>query len=240
MIICVGGTKGGTGKSTVATNLAVMLATSGRDVLLVDADEQGTSTDFTNMRNTNRPDGAGYTCISLTGRAVVTEIRRLTPKYQDVVIDVGGGNVNSQRGALAVCDLYLVPLAPRSFDVWTLDKVAGLIDEARINNPDFRSCAFLNRADASGAENAAAAGIIRGQPAVETAGSQPRQPQILFACCHGRARSVRTTSPGCQGDAGDGGARRRNWPRNGRRAVIRLRRYAAPAIASATRRGPNA
>ncbi len=56
MIICVGGTKGGTGKSTVATNLAVMLATSGRDVLLVDADEQGTSTDFTNMRNTNRPD----------------------------------------------------------------------------------------------------------------------------------------------------------------------------------------
>ena len=162
MIICVGGTKGGTGKSTVATNLAVMLATSGRDVLLVDADEQGTSTDFTNMRNTNRPDGAGYTCISLTGRAVVTEIRRLTPKYQDVVIDVGGGNVNSQRGALAVCDLYLVPLAPRSFDVWTLDKVAGLIDEARINNPDFRSCAFLNRADASGAENAAAAGIIRG------------------------------------------------------------------------------
>jgi len=113
VIICVGGTKGGTGKSTVATNLAVMLATSGRDVLLVDADEQGTSTDFTNMRNTNRPDGAGYTCISLTGRAVVTEIRRLTPKYQDVVIDVGGGNVNSQRGALAVCDLYLVPLAPR-------------------------------------------------------------------------------------------------------------------------------
>ena len=167
MIICVGGTKGGTGKSTVATNLAVMLSTSGRDVLLVDADEQGTSTDFTNMRNTNRPDGAGYTCISLTGRAVVTEIRRLTPKYQDVVIDVGGGNVNSQRGALAVCDLYLVPLAPRSFDVWTLDKVAGLIDEARINNPDFRACAFLNRADASGAENAAAAGIIQGQPAVE-------------------------------------------------------------------------
>ena len=71
MIICVGGTKGGTGKSTVATNLAVMLTTSGQDVLLVDADEQGTSTDFTNMRNTNWPDGAGYDGIPLTGRAVV-------------------------------------------------------------------------------------------------------------------------------------------------------------------------
>lgn len=167
MIICVGGTKGGTGKSTVATNLAVILASAGRDVLLIDADEQGTSVDFTNMRNQNRPEGAGYTCIALTGRAVVTETRRLTPKYQDVVIDVGGGNSASQRSALAVCDVYLVPLAPRSFDVWTLDKVAELIEEARVNNPDFRACAFLNRADSAGAENAAAAEIIKAQPAVE-------------------------------------------------------------------------
>ncbi|WP_371877184.1 AAA family ATPase [Alsobacter ponti] len=167
MIICVGGTKGGTGKSTVATNLAVMLATAGRDVLLIDADEQRTSVDFTNMRNQNRADGAGYTCIALSGRAVVTETRRLSPKYQDIVIDVGGGHSASHRAALAVCDLYLVPLAPRSFDVWTLDKVAELVEEARVTNPDFRACAFLNRADAVGAENTAAAEIIQSQPAVE-------------------------------------------------------------------------
>ena len=65
MIIAVGGTKGGTGKSTVSTNLAVILAASGRDVLLVDADDQGTAGDFTTMRNQSREDGAGYTCICL-------------------------------------------------------------------------------------------------------------------------------------------------------------------------------
>jgi chromosome partitioning protein len=69
MIVVVGGTKGGTGKSTIATNLAVMFASRGRDVLLVDADEQETSVDFTNMRNQTRPGGAGYTCVALTGRA---------------------------------------------------------------------------------------------------------------------------------------------------------------------------
>ena len=67
MITVVGGTKGGSGKSTVATNLAIMLAAAGRDVLLVDADDQETSTDFTNLRESTRPGGAGYTCIALTG-----------------------------------------------------------------------------------------------------------------------------------------------------------------------------
>ncbi len=59
MITVVGGTKGGSGKSTVATNLAVMLSTAGRDVLLVDADDQETATDFTNLRNETRPGGPG-------------------------------------------------------------------------------------------------------------------------------------------------------------------------------------
>lgn len=38
MIVLFGGEKGGTGKSTLATNLAVWLARQGRDVLLVDTD----------------------------------------------------------------------------------------------------------------------------------------------------------------------------------------------------------
>ncbi|WP_293868915.1 AAA family ATPase [uncultured Alsobacter sp.] len=166
MIIAVGGTKGGTGKSTVSTNLAVILAASGRDVLLVDADDQGTAGDFTTMRNQSREDGAGYTCIALKGRAVVTEIMRLRPKYDDIVIDVGAGETASQKGALAVADLYLVPMAPRSFDVWTLEKVAALVEDARVTNPKLDAAVFLNRADASGSENEAAAEIITAQPAL--------------------------------------------------------------------------
>jgi chromosome partitioning protein len=166
VIIAVGGTKGGTGKSTVSTNIVVMLARAGRDVLLVDADEQGTAGDFTTMRNQSRPDGAGYTCIALKGRAVVTEITRLRAKYDDIVIDVGAGETASQKGALAVATLYLVPLAPRSFDVWTLEKVAALVEDARVTNPSLDAAVFLNRADASGTENEAAAEIITAQPAL--------------------------------------------------------------------------
>ena len=43
MILLLGGEKGGTGKSTLATNLAAWLAVAGRDVILVDTDVQRTA-----------------------------------------------------------------------------------------------------------------------------------------------------------------------------------------------------
>jgi len=109
MIIIAGGIKGGSGKTTVATNLAVIRAGQGRDVLLVDADDQETATDFTNLRNERGEGTAQYTGIKLTGAAVRTEILRLAPKYQDIIIDTGGRDTSSQRAALSVADVLLVP-----------------------------------------------------------------------------------------------------------------------------------
>lgn len=167
MITVVGGTKGGSGKSTVATNLAIMLAGAGHEVLLVDADDQETSTDFTNLREASRPGGAGYTCVALTGAAVRSGVQRLAPKHAHVIIDTGGRDTVSQRAALSICNAYLVPFAPRSFDVWTLDKVAELVEEARAVNPALRALAFINRAEARGNENAEAAELIRSKPGLE-------------------------------------------------------------------------
>ena len=70
MIITVGGIKGGSGKSTVATNLVVLRSLEGRDVLLVDADTQTTSSDFSLQRNNKTDGNAGFTCIKLAGQAV--------------------------------------------------------------------------------------------------------------------------------------------------------------------------
>ena len=46
MIIVTGGIKGGSGKTTIATHLAVMRAQNNSDTLLIDADDQETSFDF--------------------------------------------------------------------------------------------------------------------------------------------------------------------------------------------------
>ena len=111
---------------------------------------------------TSSTDGkAGRTAIQLTGDAVRTEIRRLASKYDDIVIDTGGRDTTSQRAAMTVSDLYLVPFVPRSFDVWTLERVVKLIDEMRPANPTLRAFAFLNRADAGGNDNEGAADYLK-------------------------------------------------------------------------------
>jgi chromosome partitioning protein len=161
MIVVVGGIKGGSGKTTVATNLAVIRAADGHDVLLVDADDQETSSDFTILRNERRSEGAGYTSIKLTGAAVRTETLRLADKYTDIIIDTGGRDTTCQRAALTVAQVLLVPFVPRSFDVWTLEKVGGLVGEMRAANASLAAYAFLNRADPRGQDNDDAAEALK-------------------------------------------------------------------------------
>lgn len=150
MIITVGGIKGGSGKTTVATNLACIAAGQGADALLVDADDQETSADFTAARKEDHPNAALFTCTKLTGKSVHTEVLQLAKKYTHVIIDVGGRDTTSQRAALAVSDILLVPFVPRSFDLWTLEKVAALVDGAHAVNPRLRAYIFLNRTDPQG------------------------------------------------------------------------------------------
>lgn len=166
MIVTVGGIKGGSGKTTVATNLVIMRAFKGHDVLLVDADDQETATDFTTLRNERCKNGAGYTNIKLSGPAVRTETQRLKPKYDDIIIDTGGRDTTSQRAALSVSDVLLVPFVPRSFDVWTIEKVAGLVEEMKAANPQLRAYTFINRADSRGTDNEDAAEVLLDTPAL--------------------------------------------------------------------------
>ncbi|OYW68313.1 MAG: chromosome partitioning protein ParA [Sphingobium sp. 32-64-5] len=160
MILVVGNTKGGVGKTTLAVNLAIARALAGRDVLLVDGDEQATAIGFTELR-TEKLGAPGYTAVSLQGAAIRTQTRQLAPKYADVVIDVGGRDTGSLRAALTVADTVLIPVQPRSFDLWAIDNIAALVREAREINDRLRAVVVLNAADAQGADNDAAADALR-------------------------------------------------------------------------------
>ena len=157
MIITIGGTKGGGGKTTIATNLAVMRSLEKRDVLLIDADDQGTASSFTSLRNANVEGGAGFTSVRLLGEEIVHAYRSLKAKYEDIIIDAGGRDTDSHRAGLGIADVALIPFQPSSFDVWELGKASKIIREMKITNPNLLAYTFINMADARGTDNEEAA-----------------------------------------------------------------------------------
>lgn len=155
MVITIGSVKGGVGKSTIATTLAVFLAQqAGSNVMLVDADSQGTSSYFTSLRQEQRGT-AGYTAVELAGNKLHEEIRALVRRYDDIVVDVGGRDTASQRAALAVSDAYLVPLSLQAFDIWALRDVLELLDQLKPFNPNLTTFFVANRTDYRGPKSSA-------------------------------------------------------------------------------------
>jgi chromosome partitioning protein len=162
MILVVGNTKGGVGKSAFAVNIAAVLAGQGKEVLLIDGDEQASAATFAAIRAELPQVKASFTTVQLQGAAIRQQARQLRDKYDEIVIDVGGRDTGSLRAALTVADTLLVPVQPRSVDLWAVAKqMAELVGEAREINPGLRALSVLNAADSQGRDNDDAAGALR-------------------------------------------------------------------------------
>lgn len=147
MILTVGNTKGGTGKTTLAVQLAISLARAGRDVLLVDGDKQGSAQTAIAIR-TEASRLPPLACVQYAdGRVLRDQVRHQASKYDDVVIDAGGRDSGALRAALVLSDILLVPFLPRSVDVWALADIGALVDEARTVRDGLTALAVLNAAD---------------------------------------------------------------------------------------------
>jgi chromosome partitioning protein len=147
MILTVGNTKGGVGKTTLAFQLALNRALSGGDVLLVDGDRQGSAQTAVGIRaETAR--APGLTCSQYADGALLrAQVQRQVGKYDHVVIDAGGRDTTALRAAMVLSDVLLVPFLPRSVDVWAIRDIATLIDEARSLRDNLKAFAVLNAAD---------------------------------------------------------------------------------------------
>lgn len=144
MILLVAAEKGGVGKSTIASNLAVHLAREGVDVVLLDTDTQATCARFVERRQET---GAlpELHCLQRTGD-VAPAIRDLSTRYQVVVVDAGGRDSKELRAALSVSDLLLTPVRASQADLETLPKVNELVGLARGFNPQLQAYAVLSMA----------------------------------------------------------------------------------------------
>src|SRR5919199_2858947 len=98
MIIAVLGEKGGTGKTTFATNLAGMRAAAGRDVLILDADRQGSASYWAEKRE--KHDVPSVTSVQKFGTGLMRAVSDMARRYGDIVIDIAAGDSREIEGAL--------------------------------------------------------------------------------------------------------------------------------------------
>ena len=143
-IILVGGEKGGTGKTTIATNLATLRAIAGRDVLLVDTDPQGSASGWSLTRNE-----AGITprvaSIQKFGKGLAHELDDLATRYQDIIVDAGGRDSVELRAAMTRAELLVSPLQASQFDLWTLKNLDELVQQAEGLNPRLKTLLVISR-----------------------------------------------------------------------------------------------
>lgn len=164
MIVTIGSTKGGVGKSTLAINAAISQTISGRRVWLIDADRQGTSY-LTMQARAQSGKLPLIPCEHLHDwRQLEARVNAEADKFDDVLIDVGGYDNAAFRVALLLSSRLVIPTAPRAYDLWTLDDVQAVIDVVRPKNPDLDVRVMLSCADSSGTDNEAAAQALAQYP----------------------------------------------------------------------------
>ncbi len=144
MIVLIGGEKGGTGKSTLATNLATWLAHDGRDVLLLDADRQGTSANWATERS-EHSELPPVHCMQRYGN-IFTALKDLRERYGEIVIDAGGRDSEELRSGMVAANRLYSPIRASQSDLWTVSHLDQLVALARGLNQDLQAFALVSMA----------------------------------------------------------------------------------------------
>ncbi|KHL01743.1 division plane positioning ATPase MipZ [Sinomonas humi] len=151
MILVAGSEKGGVGKSTVITNVAVELARRGYSLAVVDGDRQRSTARWAVDREEAGHEPKIFVVEKLG--SLQQTLRELDEKYDFVLVDVAGKDSKEMRTAMTAAHQLLVLTQSSQFDLDTLATVDQLIDTARDFNPELRVRGMLTRVSTNAFES---------------------------------------------------------------------------------------
>lgn len=134
-IVSVLNPKGGSGKTTLTTNLARSLHERSHSVLIVDSDPQGSARDW-HAATENNP----LPLVALDRPNNVRNLPSIAASYDYVVIDGAAKLEDMMSAAIKVSDCVLIPVQPSPYDLWAVDDLVEFI-KARQEVTDGKPCA---------------------------------------------------------------------------------------------------
>lgn len=141
IIISVLNQKGGAGKTTISTGIAAALGEAGYRVLLLDADPQGSSLQWSAVRELPPK----FTVVGMPHGSIHKEIAQVSHGYDFVVID-GPPRVDAiAKSAIIASDLVLIPVQPSPYDIWAAEDIVTKVKEAQIYKPVIKCAFVINR-----------------------------------------------------------------------------------------------
>ncbi|RVT85794.1 ParA family protein [Rhodobacteraceae bacterium CCMM004] len=128
-VITVAQQKGGSGKTTIAVNLAVAFLREGLSVAVLDTDPQGSLGRWFMTRREGGDPGLDFSTASAWG--VGYECDKLRKLHDMVIVDTPPKVDSDLRPALRESDLIVVPVATSQVDLWATESVLDLAERTR-------------------------------------------------------------------------------------------------------------
>lgn len=139
--------KGGSGKTTIATNLASLFAVAGRNPALMDLDPQASTSRWLSKRPQNVPKIHGIAAFERSGSVTRSWQLRIPPECDTVVVDTPAA-VEAHRMSEMTrgADAVLVPVMPSDIDIHAAARcIADLLLVAKIRRSEGRLGVIANR-----------------------------------------------------------------------------------------------
>lgn len=153
-VVAIISEKGGAGKSTIATNIAVVAEAAGLVTLIFDLDPRANSTVWGDAR----PGGIPQVVAAQAPRLALLLSQAQAGGAGLVLIDTPGNAVDIAAAAAGVADAILIPAQPAAFDLASIPKSVLI---ARASGKPF--VVIINAAPVQGAETGEAISAIEGQ-----------------------------------------------------------------------------